>query len=442
MTLILPVPPTVQPLKVSLQGDPVGGTLVILIYGDITEDAFFEGGVSARGIAGILSEHPNIAEIEVRINSVGGSAFDGIAIHRLLRQHSASKTVFIDGLAASSASIVAMAGDVIHMGEAAQMMIHNAVSFFRGDKSAFRARADMLSGLDDTAAGLYAGISGKGSDEILALMEAETWFNAEQAVAAGLATDIVDAVDVAASFDINDYNFKNVPQSLRGTPVSQLINKGQRPENTPTQAPMENTDMKILAEAVGLHESASEAQIAVKLEALKTEAKRAGELDKTVITLSDIVAAYDKAVGETGDKALGLIAAHKVSHETLAENTAKLKVIEAKAKTEKHAALVEQGKADGKLTKDLVAMVKDYSVEQLETFLAAMPKVVPVDEEHVADETGTKPKAKSNPGGHSFEGTPYSELSGTDKARMAQVDPAAFKAASAAAIDSYSPNAA
>jgi ATP-dependent protease ClpP protease subunit len=129
--------------------------------------------------------------VTVRINSLGGSAFDGIAIYNLLKAHPAWVDVVVDGVAASAASVVAMAGDTVTMAVGSQMMIHEAASGCWGNAGAMEQCAKSLHACSDSIASIYAARAGGGVANWRELMRAETWLTAEQAVECGLA-DIVD----------------------------------------------------------------------------------------------------------------------------------------------------------------------------------------------------------------------------------------------------------
>lgn len=183
------------------------------IYDVIGDDWF--GGVSAKDVAAELKAHANAEEIEVHINSPGGSAFDGITIYNVLSQHKANVTVHIDGLAASAASVIAMAGDEIHMAENAMMMIHNASGFTFGDANVHREQVELLDKLDRQIAITYARRTGGDEQAIRDLMADETWFTAEEAVADGFATNLVQAKRAVAMFDpaiLNQY--RNAPAAV------------------------------------------------------------------------------------------------------------------------------------------------------------------------------------------------------------------------------------
>ena len=150
-------------------------TAEILIYDEISS-----WGIEARQFVKDLSGI-SAKTIRLRINSPGGNVFDGVAIYNALKRHPASVRVEVDGLAASIASIIAMAGDTIHMAKNAFLMIHNAWVFAMGDAEEMRKMADVLEKIDGTMASTYAERTGSKPKDIRELMDAETWMTAEEA---------------------------------------------------------------------------------------------------------------------------------------------------------------------------------------------------------------------------------------------------------------------
>jgi ATP-dependent Clp endopeptidase proteolytic subunit ClpP len=154
--------------------------------------------------------------LNLRINSPGGSVFDGLTIYNRLREHPATVHVTVDGVAASIASVIAMAGDTIEMGRGSQMMIHNPSGLVMGQAGDMREMADLLDKLArDSIADVYAAKGGKDAAHWLSLMAAETWLSAREAVEAGLADSVLgdDAVTPAATaaakvHDLAAYTFK------------------------------------------------------------------------------------------------------------------------------------------------------------------------------------------------------------------------------------------
>jgi len=153
-------------------------------------------GVTAAGFVEELNAI-TAPSIDLHINSPGGEVFDGIAIHSALTQHPASVNVMIDGLAASIASVIAMAGDTITIAPSGMMMIHEASGACLGAAGDMRKMADVLDKCTAVVATAYAGRGGSDADAWRALMAAETWYTGEEAVAAGLADRLAGADPVA-----------------------------------------------------------------------------------------------------------------------------------------------------------------------------------------------------------------------------------------------------
>jgi ATP-dependent Clp protease protease subunit len=153
-----------------------------------------------------------VAELTVRINSPGGSVFDGVAINNALKRHPASVTVWIDGIAASIASMIAMAGDEVVMPENAMLMLHDPSGLVAGTAADMRATADALDKMATAMIAAYRDKSDAGDAEIAALMAAETWLSAEEAVELGLADRVEAPLRMAAHFDLS--RFRNPPSQL------------------------------------------------------------------------------------------------------------------------------------------------------------------------------------------------------------------------------------
>ena len=152
----------------------------------------------------------DVDELEVHINSPGGAVWDGLSIMNALKQHRARVTIIVDGLAASAASIIAMAGDEVVMAEGSQMMIHRASGGAWGNAAFLRDTAAILDKIDGNLAGIYARRAGGTRESWLDLMTAETWYDAAEAVEAGLADradESLEGVDAEASFDLSIFNY-------------------------------------------------------------------------------------------------------------------------------------------------------------------------------------------------------------------------------------------
>ncbi len=165
----------------------------------IGEDIFGEG-VTSRRISAALRRIGD-QEVFVDLNSPGGDFFEGVAIYNMLRQHSQKVTVRVLGLAASAASIIAMAGDEIQIGKAGFLMVHNAWVVAVGNRHDMAEASAVLEPFDGAMASVYAAQAGVTAAQAAEWMDNETWFNGEQAVAAKLATSLLpgDAVKSGAA---------------------------------------------------------------------------------------------------------------------------------------------------------------------------------------------------------------------------------------------------
>ena len=179
----------------------------VLIYDEI--GAY---GVSAKGFLAELGALPDDAAIDLRLNSPGGSVFDAVAIYNALKRHAGDITVWIDGIAASAASYIAMAGDTVVMPENAFLMIHDPSGLVMGTAEDMRSTAEALDKVKGSLIQGYAAKSGKSDDEIAALTAAETWLDAKDALDFGFIDRIAEPVKFAASFDVA--RFRNAPPEV------------------------------------------------------------------------------------------------------------------------------------------------------------------------------------------------------------------------------------
>lgn len=169
-----------------------GGRAEILIHEPIGENWYGDGFTSKRFDAD-LKALGDVAEILVRINSPGGAVWDGLAIFNALKDHPARVEVVVEGVAASIASVIAMSGDTIRMGEGAMMMIHNPWTVAIGDADDMRGVAEMLDKVGESLLDVYEKRTGLARAEIRTMLDVETWLTATEAVAKGFADEAAAA---------------------------------------------------------------------------------------------------------------------------------------------------------------------------------------------------------------------------------------------------------
>lgn len=172
----------------------------LYIYGIIDSMEWFGDEVTPNQFKTDLDALGDINELDVYINSDGGDVFAGQSIHSMLKRHPAKVNVYIDGLAASIASVIAMAGDVIYMPRNSMLMVHHPwTGPIWGNSAQFRKKADDLDNVCKSLIAAYQGKSGMDEARIIELLDAETWLSAEEAVACGLADHIEQEKEIAAS---------------------------------------------------------------------------------------------------------------------------------------------------------------------------------------------------------------------------------------------------
>jgi ATP-dependent Clp protease protease subunit len=176
------------------------GDATITMFDVIGEDWWTGGGVTAQKVAKQLraiGDRP----VEVQINSPGGDMFEGIAIYNVLREHPQPITIKVMGMAASAASVIAMAGDEIQIGAASFIMIHNCWVLAIGNRHDMRETAEFLEPFDQAMTDLYAQRSGQKADDIAKWMDAETYMSGSQAISRGFADALLPADTVTVDED-------------------------------------------------------------------------------------------------------------------------------------------------------------------------------------------------------------------------------------------------
>lgn len=231
------------------------GVLDLYIYGNVEGDSYdrwtaemIRSETSANSFREELAAHPDVTQINIYINSRGGSVFEGTAIYNQLRRHQAHKTVYVDGFACSIASVIAMAGDEVVMPRNALMMVHNSMMGVFGNAAELRKSADDLDTINEAGRGAYLQKAGdKLSPELLAqMMDDETWLTAADCIQYGLADRYAEQdADMSQATEILQKANLRLDQRIRlqKSLAAQLRQLTQRPkEPVPAQEPILSPD--------------------------------------------------------------------------------------------------------------------------------------------------------------------------------------------------------
>lgn len=334
------------------------GETEILIYDEI---GMF--GVTAKDFADELSaKHSDGDKLVVRINSPGGSVFDGLAVANMIKSKKPSE-VQIDGLAASIASLIAVSGDAVTIAANGFMMIHDPNGFTMGDSGDHRKTAETLDKIRDTIAQAYVDQTGKTMEEITASMESETWFDATEALEFGLVDSIHDAAKLAANaggFALHD--FKNFAPIADGVGNAVDLAAAQKKEDAIVSDPKEN--------------AAGDAPTAANHEEIRAACP--GCDSEFILAQLDAKATKDQAVVAWMNKQNEVIDAAKVAtaEATAAVDAATAKLEEAEAKPAPHGGTgVVEGAANGGKGGDVGGTATEqYHALVAEKVKAGMPK--------------------------------------------------------------------
>lgn len=181
--------------------------------GNVTEVMIYDEigmyGVDAKSFIEDIKNLPKDTSVLLRINSPGGSVIDGLAIYDAISRLPQKVTSRIEGIAASMASVIALAADEVVMSENSLYMIHNVWGGEVGDSDDLRKAADLMDKMGERLVNIYVSKSGQKEEQIRAWMDEETWFNSSEAVEAGFIGSIEAPIKMAAKFDITKYDYKN-----------------------------------------------------------------------------------------------------------------------------------------------------------------------------------------------------------------------------------------
>jgi ATP-dependent protease ClpP protease subunit len=340
------------------------GSLELLMYGEIggyAEDR--DERICAAKVARVLSEARGVQSIHLRINSPGGDAFEGVAIHNLLAQHPARIEVDIDAYALSAASLIAMAGDHIRMADNALMMVHDPWTVAVGNGEDLLETAAKLDKMADVMARTYAARCGQPVEDVRRMMAAETWLTADDALAAGFCDEVREPAVRMAACALTDETlarFRAAPDQLRS-----LLSGDEETAAPPTdtvsaeaQAPaMPGNDgdpMDNLLKALGVK---SEAEACV------------------VVAERERVTAAVLAATETKDIAAALASIEQLKAQATesVKLAARLASLEADTAKRERETVIARMSESGKLPPSLHDWARSLSAEQLAVFEAAAP---------------------------------------------------------------------
>lgn len=215
--------------------DPETGELYL--YGDISSEKLFDNDVTPTQLKADLDAMGDIKNLNIYVNSGGGNLFASMTIYNIIKRHTANKTAYVDGIAASGASIIIMGADRVVMPINATIVIHNAMAAAFGNKNGLRKMADDLDKVDETIVSVYAEKTGMDSKQIAKMMDKESWLTAKDAIEMGFADEMQAENRVSASINgtvltvnnqqIDLQNFKNAPafneNGVETQPISDII---------------------------------------------------------------------------------------------------------------------------------------------------------------------------------------------------------------------------
>lgn len=200
------------------------------LYGPVSEYSWWGDEVTPTRFREELAALGDVEEITVRLNSAGGDVFAGLHIYQLLKEHKAKVTVRVEGLAASIASIITCAGDTVIMPKGSMMMIHNPwTSVWGAEANDLRHTADVMDKIRDAMVEVYMDKTGMSAEELIALMDAETWMTASDAIEKKFATELEQDVQISASTRAGRAVFNGVMFDLSG-----FTNTPALPQEDPT----------------------------------------------------------------------------------------------------------------------------------------------------------------------------------------------------------------
>lgn len=273
----------------------------LYVYGDIGS-----WGISAGEFAKDLQAIPMGSEIKLRLSSSGGSVTDGMAMHTLIKERKAQVVCYVDGLAASMASLIMCAASKVVAAAGSWIMIHNVKSGAFGGSSALRQEAEIVDKMTAQLVAAYVEKTGKTEDEIRAAMDAETWFTADEAKAFGLVDEIVGEVSAQACANLSQVDLAKIKAPVA---LTTFIGDRKASANNNPKSYMKNL-LKALADAkmigsADLTEEAAVAQINAHVTARTASSTEDAAKIKTLETeLADLKLKQDESAKTTAEAAV------------------------------------------------------------------------------------------------------------------------------------------
>lgn len=332
-------------------------TATLHIYDEI--DSWF--GVNAEALVVKISALDPETELTVRVNSPGGNAFDGINIANAIMRHPGKTTTYIDGLAASAASVIAVASDEVVVSKYGQAMVHDARSGQYGTAKDLRSVADHLEKLSASYAKLYADRAGGTVEDWAQAMADETWYTAEEMVAAGLASRVDDSgaradteKAVASALACSSYKFKYFGRPAAPAPVARADNAGAcASANISKEGPVPDIKEDV-AKRLGLGPDATDEEVLAALDKLASTEQE--DTDEDATTTEDDSAEVGAGTAVDGKELVaaaakaGLVLMDPARVAKLESDAAAGALARQTQVAEAHAKVVDSAVAKGKIT--------------------------------------------------------------------------------------------
>jgi ATP-dependent Clp protease protease subunit len=374
-----------------------GDVLELSMLDIVGEDWWTGGGITSKGVQDKLAANPKAKTIKILLNSPGGDAFEGLAVQSLLRRHGARIEVEVVGLAASAASIIAMAGDSITMHEGSLMMIHEPWTFAVGDAAEMRTTADFLDKVNSSGLDVYTRRTGRQRSDVAELVAAETWMTAHEAVEQKFATSVAEAAapEPAAKARAAAQAFMSARQLKRAQASAadkfaelQRIAPVEPPNTTATAAitpsaaasptgkgpNMPETEVQQVPAA---SEPASVVVSGVKLLGVTTEAEATAKINE----FQRLNMALMGATGaSTNAEAMARVMGWKANADQVPELVKQVADLRAEANSSKKEAAIQKLSREGRLApaQHDWARANFTSAEALETFALTLPEMAKI----------------------------------------------------------------